>query len=78
MQGGHKIKHDGKKLHIQNFRLLKEKLREKFPNLDTEEIHKQADEIVKDIMTKMSNDLSYYEQEKYIDDGIMEYIKEQL
>ena len=73
--GGHEVKHNGKTLHIENFKELKRKLRELHPDWESEQIHNEADRIVADLLTKMDPSLGYHEQAKYIDDHIAEYIE---
>ena len=75
IQGGHEVKHDGKTLHIQNFQLLKEKLREKFPEMDTEEMHKCANKIIEEFISYMPDGLGYHDQAKWLDKCIKKYIK---
>ena len=73
--GGHEVKHNGKTLHIENFKELKRRLRELHPDWNTNQIHNEADRIVADFLAKMDPALGYHEQAKYIDDSISEYIK---
>ena len=75
ISGGHEVKHNGKTLHIENFKELKRKLRELHPDWDSNQIHNEADHIVADFLAKMDPALGYHEQAKYIDDRIAEYIK---
>lgn len=75
IQGGHEVKHNGKTLHVQNFRLLKEKLREKFPDLDTEEMHGLANKIIGNLISYMPKRLGYHDQAKWLDKRIKKYIK---
>ena len=74
ISGGHEVKHNGKTLHIENFKELKRKLRELHPDWDSEQIHNEADRIVADFLAKMDPALGYHEQAKYIDDRIIEYL----
>ena len=73
--GGHEVKHNGKTLHIENFKELKRKLKQLHPDWDSNRIHNEADRIVADFLAKMDPALGYHEQAKYIDDSISEYIK---
>ena len=75
ISGGHEVKHNGKTLHIENFKKLKRRLRELHPDWDSEQIHKEADSIVAEFLAKMDPTLGYHEQAKYIDDSIAEYLK---
>ncbi len=75
ISGGHKVKHNGKTLHIENFKALKRRLKELHPSWKPEQIHEEADRIVADFLANMKPDLGYHEQAKYIDDSIAGYIK---
>lgn len=75
ISGGHEIKHNGKTLHIENFKELKRKLRELHPDWDSSQIHEEADRIVAGFLATMDPALGYHEQAKYIDDSIAEYLK---
>ena len=74
ISGGHEVKHNGKTLHIENFKKLKHRLRELHPDWDSEQIHNEADRIVADFLAKMDPALGYHEQAKYIDDRIADYL----
>lgn len=73
--GGHEVKHNGKTLHIENYKKLKAKLGELNPKWKSEQIREEADRIVKELLAKMDPTLDYHDQAKYIDDSIAEYIK---
>jgi hypothetical protein len=75
ISGGHEVKHNGKTLHIENFKELKRKLKQLYPDWESEQIHNEADRIVAEFLAKMDPSLGYHEQAKYIDDSIAEYIK---
>jgi hypothetical protein len=75
ISGGHEVKHNGKTLHIENFKELKHKLKELHPDWDKERIRKEANAIVANFLAKMDPTLGYHEQAKYIDDSITEYIE---
>ena len=72
ISGGHEVKHEGKTLHIENFKKLKRRLRELHPDWESDQIHNEADRIIADFLAKMDPDLGYHEQAKYIDDSIAE------
>lgn len=75
ISGGHEVKHNGKTLHIENFKELKRRLKQLHPDWESEQIHKEADRIVADFLATMDPALGYHEQAKYIDDRIAEYIE---
>jgi hypothetical protein len=74
ISGGHEVKHNGKTLHIENFKELKRKLRELHPDWNSEQIHNEADSIIAGFLAKMDSDLGYHDQAKFIDDSIAEYL----
>ena len=75
ISGGHEVEHEGKTLHIENFKELKNKLRELHPDWDSNQIHNEADSIVAEFLKQIDPALGYHEQAKYIDDRIAEHIK---
>ncbi len=76
IKGGHEVKHNGNTLHVKNFKSLKKKLREKYPEKDTKEIHEEADRIVNKILSEMPSGLGYHDQAKWIDEQIEKRINE--
>lgn len=74
LSGGHEVKHNGKTLHIENYKKLKSKLKDLHPDWNSKKIHEEADRIIADFLAKMDPALGYHEQAKYIDDSIIEYL----
>ena len=80
ISGGHKVTHNGKTLHIKNFKKLKSELNKLHRDWDPTRIHEEAEDIVKAFLVEMEkkSDLEYHEQAEYIDNKIAKYIDDMI